>query len=63
MAEIWRDQPPQRGLMQPVTAGILEQFVFSKPYFDPDGLIVALSDERARRLRACRLRCERRANG
>jgi ribosomal protein S18 acetylase RimI-like enzyme len=46
LAEIWRDQPPQRGLMQPVTAGILEQFVFSKPYFEPEGLIVALSDKR-----------------
>ncbi len=28
--------------MQPATAGILEQFVFSKPFFDPAGLIVAL---------------------
>ena len=46
IAEIWRDQPPQRGLMQPVTPGILEQLVFSKPYFDPDGLIVVLSDKR-----------------
>jgi GNAT superfamily N-acetyltransferase len=27
--------------MQPVTAGLLELLVFSKPYFDPDGLIVA----------------------
>jgi ribosomal protein S18 acetylase RimI-like enzyme len=46
IAEIWRDQPPQRGLMQPVTPGILEQLVFSKPYFDPEGLIVLLSDKR-----------------
>lgn len=46
IAEIWRDQPPQRGLSQPVTPGILEQFVFSKPYFDPSGLIVALSDNK-----------------
>jgi ribosomal protein S18 acetylase RimI-like enzyme len=46
IAEIWRDQPPQRGLMQPVTPGILEQLVFSKPYFDPAGLIVLLSDRR-----------------
>jgi ribosomal protein S18 acetylase RimI-like enzyme len=46
LAEIWRDQPPQRGLMQPVTPGILEQLVFSKPYFDPEGLIVLLSDTR-----------------
>jgi GNAT superfamily N-acetyltransferase len=44
LAEIWRDQPPQRGLMQPMTATLLEQLVFSKPYFDPRGLIVLLSD-------------------
>jgi ribosomal protein S18 acetylase RimI-like enzyme len=44
LAEIWREQPPQRGLMQPVTATLLEQLVFSKPYFDPEGLIVALHD-------------------
>jgi ribosomal protein S18 acetylase RimI-like enzyme len=30
--------------MQPVSAMLLEQLVFSKPYFDPDGLIVALHD-------------------
>jgi ribosomal protein S18 acetylase RimI-like enzyme len=46
IAEIWRDQPAQRGVMQPVTSGILEQLVFSKPYFDPQGLIVALSDDK-----------------
>src|SRR6476660_7962176 len=45
LAEIWRDQPSQRGLMQPMTAGLLEQFVFAKPYFDPAGLIVATHDE------------------
>jgi GNAT superfamily N-acetyltransferase len=45
LVEIWRDQPPQRGLMQPVTAGLLEQLVFSKPYFEAAGLIVALVDE------------------
>ncbi|MEX0586591.1 MAG: GNAT family N-acetyltransferase [Pirellulales bacterium] len=44
IADIWRSQPPQRGLMQPVSAGLLEQLVFSKPYFDPAGLIVALLD-------------------
>jgi GNAT superfamily N-acetyltransferase len=41
LAEIWRNQPSQRGLMQPVSAAILEQLVFSKPYFDPAGLVVA----------------------
>jgi len=45
IAEIWRDQPPQRGVMQPVTASLLEQLVFSKPYFDPEGMIVLLSDD------------------
>ena len=40
LAEIWRQQPPQRGVMQPITAMLLEQFVFSKPYFEREGLIV-----------------------
>jgi GNAT superfamily N-acetyltransferase len=31
--------------MQSVTAGLLEQFVFSKPYFDREGLIVAEHDQ------------------
>ncbi|HVT30191.1 MAG TPA: GNAT family N-acetyltransferase [Lacipirellulaceae bacterium] len=30
--------------MQPVTASLLEQLVFAKPYFDPAGLIVAQRD-------------------
>lgn len=30
--------------MQPMTADLLEQFVFSKPYFDPAGLIVAVRE-------------------
>ena len=47
LAEIWRDQPPQRGLMQPVSPGLLEQLVFSKPYFDPEGLILAVEDDAA----------------
>jgi ribosomal protein S18 acetylase RimI-like enzyme len=46
IAEIWRDQPPQRGIMQPVTAALLEQLVFAKPYFDPEGLIIAFADEK-----------------
>jgi ribosomal protein S18 acetylase RimI-like enzyme len=47
IAEIWRDQPPQRGLMQPITPNILEQLVFAKPYFDPQGLILAFENETA----------------
>jgi ribosomal protein S18 acetylase RimI-like enzyme len=32
--------------MQPMSAGLLEQFVFSKQYFDREGLIVAVRDGR-----------------
>ena len=30
--------------MQPLTVGLLEQFIFSRPYFDPEGLILAVHD-------------------
>jgi ribosomal protein S18 acetylase RimI-like enzyme len=36
-----------RGLAQPMSATMLENLVFWKPYFDRDGLIVALDDDRA----------------
>jgi GNAT superfamily N-acetyltransferase len=45
LAEIWRSQPPQRGILQPVTAPLLEYGVFSKMHFDPQGLIVATRDD------------------
>ena len=44
IAEIWRSQPPTRALMQPMTAATLDEFVFSKPYFDRAGLILAIED-------------------
>lgn len=44
LAAIWRSQPPQRGLLQPVTAPLLEYGVFSKMNFDRCGLIVAAND-------------------
>ncbi len=43
LAEIWNAQPAQRALACPVTPQVLEHYVFSKPYFDRDGLIVAES--------------------
>jgi ribosomal protein S18 acetylase RimI-like enzyme len=46
LAEIWRSQPPQRGIVQPMSATLLDQFVFSKPYFEREGLIVAVRDGR-----------------
>jgi len=45
LAEIWRSQPPQRGILQPVSTALLEHAVFSKMHFDRDGLIVATRDQ------------------
>lgn len=41
LAEIWRSQGSQRGLMQPMSATVFEQLVLAKPTFDPQGLTVA----------------------
>jgi GNAT superfamily N-acetyltransferase len=46
LAEIWRSQPPLRGRMQPVTAAMIEDLVLSKPYFDRQGLIMAVDGAR-----------------
>jgi GNAT superfamily N-acetyltransferase len=46
LAEIWRTQPPLRGRMQAVTPFLLEKFIFSKPWFDRHGLIVACEGAR-----------------
>lgn len=46
LAEIWRNQPAEHGRLHPMTVALLEQFVFSKPYFDRAGLIVAVDGER-----------------
>ena len=45
LAEIWRSQPPQRGMLQPVSTALLEHAVFSKMHFDRKGLIVATRDD------------------
>ena len=41
LAKIWSRQPPHRGYARDVTAELLDIYVFSKPYFDRNGLIVA----------------------
>ena len=46
LAEIWRSQTGQRGLMQPMSMAVLERFVLSKPFFDPQGLLVAVDDNK-----------------
>jgi ribosomal protein S18 acetylase RimI-like enzyme len=47
LAEIWRTADLGPSAMQPMTAALLEAAVFSKPYFDRQGLFVALDDGRA----------------
>ena len=44
LAEIWRSQTAQRGLMQPMSIVALERYIFSKPSFDRNGLIVAVDE-------------------
>jgi ribosomal protein S18 acetylase RimI-like enzyme len=47
LAEIWRTRSGLRGYAQPMTAMLLDRLVFSKPYFDQSGLIVATDKDRA----------------
>jgi GNAT superfamily N-acetyltransferase len=46
LATVWKGCTGRRGLAQPMTAQMLEQFVLAKPYFDREGLILALDDAR-----------------
>jgi ribosomal protein S18 acetylase RimI-like enzyme len=44
LAAIWNDVFPGRGAVRLRHCSALENYVFSKPYFDPLGLIVAVED-------------------
>jgi ribosomal protein S18 acetylase RimI-like enzyme len=46
LAEVWRSQPSQRGLMQPMSPALFEQFVLSKSIFEPQGLILATNEDK-----------------
>lgn len=46
LADVWRSADMGPAAMQPMTSAVLEAGVFSKPYFDRDGLIVALDGDR-----------------
>ncbi len=46
LVDIWRQQPRIRGRVELVSTTIFEEMVFSKPYFDPAGLLLAFADER-----------------
>ena len=44
LADVWNEAYPARSAFPLRTPGLLERWIFSKPYFDPDGLIVAIDD-------------------
>jgi GNAT superfamily N-acetyltransferase len=46
LADVWRAANLGPAAMQPMTSALLEACVFSKPYFDRTGLVVALDGER-----------------
>ncbi len=45
LADVWNESHTARGSFPLRTPALLERWVFSKPYFDHDGLIVAYDDE------------------
>lgn len=45
LADIWRTRTSERGLMQPMSARLFDEVVLAKPYFDNQGLIVAVADD------------------
>jgi ribosomal protein S18 acetylase RimI-like enzyme len=47
LADVWRSADLGPAAMQPMTSALLESTVFSKPYFDRQGLIVAIDGARA----------------
>ena len=42
LVDIWRSQPPERALMQPMSLAVFDQMVLAKQYFDPAGMAIAL---------------------
>ncbi|MCE9556060.1 MAG: GNAT family N-acetyltransferase, partial [Planctomycetes bacterium] len=45
LARIWRRQPPLRGRAPAMSAARFDELVLAKPYFDPQGLIIAENDD------------------
>lgn len=46
LSALWRTQDGQPGLWQPASPDLLEQFIFSRLYFDYGGLLLAFEDDR-----------------
>jgi ribosomal protein S18 acetylase RimI-like enzyme len=45
LADVWNESHTARGSFPLRTPALLERWVFSKPYFDPESLIVAVDDQ------------------
>ncbi|MBN9518015.1 GNAT family N-acetyltransferase [bacterium] len=48
LADVWNEAHTARGAYPLRTPALLERWVFSKPYFDPDGLVVAVDEATGR---------------
>jgi GNAT superfamily N-acetyltransferase len=46
LTELWRSCAERRSLVQPLTTAEFEQFVLNKPYFDRQGLWLAIDDSK-----------------
>jgi ribosomal protein S18 acetylase RimI-like enzyme len=46
LAEVWRTRSGLRGYVQPMTTALWERWVLAKPYFENDGLQVAIENNR-----------------
>lgn len=46
VVQLWNRQSDRHALRQPITLLVLEEWVFSKPYFDRHGLILANDEDR-----------------
>ena len=46
LVAVWQSRGPQPGLNPQVNLEIFDQFVLSKKYFDPQGLILAIDGDR-----------------
>ena len=46
IAEIWRSQPPSKAIIQTITPAVLDDLVYSRPFFDRQGLIVAVQGDK-----------------
>jgi len=45
LVDVWRSQPPERALMQPLSIALFDQLIAAKQYFDPEGVVLAFDGD------------------